>query len=100
MSSCGTVLRVGLVCGWLLLGVPVLWTDEGRDHVLQVSLNSIETRIDPDLFLRVHRAHIVNLDRVRAFRPLDGGRMEAEMASGDRIPVSRRRASAIRALGI
>jgi two-component system LytT family response regulator len=68
-------------------------------HVVRVSLNRIEERLDPRVFARVHRAHIVNLDHVKAFRRAPNGRMLAEMRDGTRIPVSRQRAPLLRKQG-
>jgi two-component system, LytTR family, response regulator len=69
-------------------------------HVLHLSLNRLESRLEPERFLRIHRAHIVNLDCVRAFRNEGRGRMVAELDDGSRLPVSRSRASALRELGV
>jgi two-component system, LytTR family, response regulator len=72
---------------------------EGRRHVLHLALGRLEARLDPRRFARVHRAHIVNLDHVRAFRPDARGNLEAELADGSRVPVSRSRAQELRSLG-
>lgn len=69
-------------------------------HVLHLSLNRLESRLAPARFLRIHRAHIVNLDHVRAFRKEGRGGMVAELGDGTRLPVSRSRASALRDLGV
>jgi two-component system, LytTR family, response regulator len=37
-------------------------------HMLHVSLNRLESRLEPKRFMRVHRTHIVNLDHVVAFK--------------------------------
>ena len=68
-------------------------------HVLHLALSRLESRLDPRRFARVHRAHIVNLDRVRAFRPDAAGNLEAELVDGGRVPVSRTRAQELRKLG-
>lgn len=68
-------------------------------HVIHVALNRLEERLAPSVFVRVHRAHIVNLAHVRAFRPAGKGRLLAEMRDGSAIPVSRARASTLRDLG-
>jgi two-component system LytT family response regulator len=70
----------------------------GTRHLLHLPLTRLETRLDPRRFVRVHRAHIVNLDYVRAFRPDERGHLEAEMTDGARVPVSRARAQGIRHL--
>ena len=61
-----------------------------KTYLLRESLNSLETRLDPSRFTRVHRAAIVQLDRVRELRTTMGGD-EAILRDGSRIPVSRRK---------
>ena len=73
---------------------------ENKRHVLRLALNRLEARLDADRFARVHRAHIVNLDHVKAFKRDARGNLEAEMADGARIPVSRSRAQVLRGLGL
>ena len=73
---------------------------EGRKHVLHLSLNRLETRLDPAKFARIHRTHIVNLDRVAAFKRVAKGQLVAELIDGTRLPVSRQRAQELRALGV
>ena len=68
-------------------------------HMLHLALSRLEQRLDAQKFTRVHRAHIVNLDHVRAFRPDDRGGLEAELMDGTRVPVSRARAQELRKLG-
>ncbi len=68
-------------------------------YVLHVALHRLEERLDPTRWVRVHRAHLVNLDHVVAFRPQSGGQLVAEMSSGERVPVSRTHARAVRGLG-
>jgi len=62
----------------------------GRRHLLRESLDSLETRLDPRRFLRVHRSAIVNLSFVREFRRADG-EPALILAGGRAVPVSRRR---------
>ena len=67
--------------------------------MLNLSLSRLEERLDPKRFVRVHRAHLVNLDYVRTFKRDASGNLEAELVSGQRVPVSRARAQEIRSLG-
>jgi two-component system LytT family response regulator len=69
-------------------------------HALTLSLSRLEERLDPKKFVRVHRAHIVNLDHVGAFKRDTRGNLEAELADGRRVPVSRARAQELRSLGL
>ncbi len=61
-----------------------------KSYLLRESLSSLRTRLDPSRFVRVHRAAIVQLDRVRELRTTTRGH-EAILRDGSRIPVSRRR---------
>jgi two-component system LytT family response regulator len=74
-------------------------TDRAR-HPLNLTLSRLEERLDSKRFVRVHRAHIVNLDHVRAFKRDPRGNLEAELVNGRRVPVSRARAQELRSLGL
>jgi len=69
-----------------------------KQHVLHVSLSQIEKRLDSQRFLRIHRAYIVNLDHVRAFRREPDGHLVAEMRDGTMLQVSRSKARDLRGL--
>src|SRR6476620_11181536 len=56
-------------------------------HLLHLSLSSLVARLDPKRFVQVHRAHVVNLDHVRAFKRDTRGHVEAELSDGTRVPV-------------
>jgi len=73
---------------------------ERTRHTLNLSLTRLEERLDSKRFVRVHRAHIVNLDHVRAFKRDRRGNLEAELINGQRVPVSRARAQELRTLGL
>jgi two-component system LytT family response regulator len=44
----------------------------GRRFLVELPLGEFAERLDPRRFLRIHRAHIVNLDFVRQLVPYDG----------------------------
>ena len=67
-------------------------------HLLHLPLSQLEARLDARRFARIHRAHIVNLDHVAAFRREPDGHLVAELASGVCLPVSRSRARDLRGL--
>ena len=73
---------------------------ERTRHTLHLSLNRLGERLDPARFIRIHRAHIVNLDHVRTFKRDIRGNLEAELVDGRRVPVSRSRAQELRRLGL
>jgi two-component system LytT family response regulator len=65
----------------------------GKSYLLRESLSSLAARLDPLRFARVHRAAIVQLDRVRELR-----QDEAILRDGSRIAVSRRRRAVLEQL--
>jgi DNA-binding LytR/AlgR family response regulator len=68
---------------------------EGREFLLDESLNQLEERLVPLGFLRVHRAELVRLDAVRALHG-EHGSTEIELSDGQRAPVSRRLVAELR----
>jgi two-component system, LytTR family, response regulator len=71
-----------------------------RSYLVYLTLNDFERRLDPERFIRVHRAHIVNLDYVKQLVPFDGSRMQVEMRDGTKILASRTRSKELRQLAI
>jgi two-component system LytT family response regulator len=64
-------------------------------HLIRVSLDHLEQRLDPSVFVRVHRSFIVRVDRVTTIRRGRHGRKTLVMRSGAVVPVSRRRHDAM-----
>jgi len=73
---------------------------KARSYLVYLTLNDFERRLDPERFIRVHRAHIVNLDFVKQLVPFDGSRMQIEMRDGTKILASRTRSKELRQLAI
>lgn len=63
----------------------------GRRHLLRASLDSLETRLDPALFMRVHRSAIVNVGRVAAWHRHPLRQLTLVLRDGTRVAVSRSR---------
>jgi len=61
---------------------------QGR-HLVRASLASLEQRLDPRHFVRVHRTAIVNVEEVRAIQ--DAGRLVLTLSNGADVAVSRSR---------
>jgi two-component system, LytTR family, response regulator len=61
-----------------------------ESHMLRNTMANFETRLDPDVFLRIHRSAIVNLQHIKEFRT-DGadGECFVVMSDGHKLPVSR-----------
>ncbi|SFV30221.1 LytR/AlgR family response regulator transcription factor [Thermoflavifilum thermophilum] len=56
------------------------------------SLNALEERLDPRVFFRANRKHIVNLRHIEKIDPYFNGGLLLEMKGGEKIEVSRRQA--------
>jgi NO-binding membrane sensor protein with MHYT domain len=63
-----------------------------------LAIGDLESRLDRDRFIRVHRSHIVNIERVTGHRRAGDGEL-VEMAAAGRytVPVSRSRIAMIKA---
>jgi two-component system LytT family response regulator len=58
-------------------------------------MQSFEARLDPELFLRVHRSVIVRLALVEALHRGATGESEVQLRGGGRLRVSRSRREAL-----
>ena len=78
-----------------------LQTDTDR-YFSTVSLAQLEKRLDGHGFFRVHRGYLVNLSMVEEIESVSGGTLLLTLnAVDEKIPVSRRRVSALKkALGL
>jgi two-component system LytT family response regulator len=62
----------------------------GNDtHLLRETMNAVEAKLDGDLFFRVHRCHIVNIERVRELQPWFNGEYVIFLKNGTRLTLSR-----------
>ena len=61
-----------------------------RDYPLRSTMASIEPRMDPSKFVRVHRSYMVNLDFISEIEPLETGDARILMKDGTRVPCSRK----------
>jgi two-component system LytT family response regulator len=61
----------------------------GGRHLVRMTLAEFEATLDPDRFARVHRSHIVNLDRIARAEPAGNGRLLLHMEDGELIQTSR-----------
>jgi two-component system LytT family response regulator len=64
---------------------------QDKVHVLRESLQTLELRLDPARFFRVHRSGIVNLDRVTELQPVLKGEHVVLLRDGSRLKLSRGR---------
>jgi two-component system LytT family response regulator len=67
----------------------VALASQGKKHLKQQTISSVEAMLDPKTFLRIHRSCIVNLERVAKVEPYGKDSHVAILSDGVRLPVSR-----------
>jgi two-component system LytT family response regulator len=68
---------------------------KGKRMLIRETMQTLERRLDPRRFVRVHRSAIVNLERVVEVRPLFHGDQELVLSDGSRLTLSRTYRSAV-----
>lgn len=63
----------------------------GRRLLIREAMQTLEERLDPAKFMRVHRSSIVRLDRVDSLLHGPGGDYEVQLEDGTKLRVSRSR---------
>lgn len=63
---------------------------QGQIWPLRESMAALERKLDPQHFARVHRRHIVNIDRIREIQPWDSGDYRIVLTDGSCVNFSRR----------
>jgi len=67
----------------------VLLRSQGRNHLKQETISNLESSLDPQRFVRIHRSYIVNLERVAKIEPYTKDSRVAVLHDGTKLPVSR-----------
>ncbi len=65
--------------------------DNQRPLILR-SLNALDERLDPNVFFRANRKHIINLRMIENIEPYFSGGLVVRLQGGERIEISRRQA--------
>jgi two-component system LytT family response regulator len=58
-------------------------------HLLRESMKNMEAKLDPKVFVRIHRSAIVNIDRIKELEPWFHGEYIVIMRDGTRLTASR-----------
>jgi two-component system LytT family response regulator len=61
-----------------------------KSHLLRRSLSDLEQDLDPNVFCRVHRSSIVNLEQVRGLKLGEDGEYQVQLDDGATVRLSRR----------
>lgn len=67
-------------------------------HLLHGTLAALESALDPDRFLRIHRSIIVNVSRIRELQPVSHGEYMVTLENGTRLQSSRNYSERLKAL--
>jgi len=70
----------------------------GRRHLVRDTIKSLEGRLDPVKFVRVHRSAIINVDRLRKLQPYFHGEYVITLQDGTTLTSSRTYSDRLRAL--
>lgn len=62
---------------------------KGKRHLKQCTLGSLEEQLNPDLFTRIHRSFIINIQRLAKIEPYAKDSRVAILTDGTRLHVSR-----------
>jgi two-component system LytT family response regulator len=61
----------------------------GKSHLLRETLTNLESQLDQNRFLRIHRSTIVNLERIRELQPQSHGEFTVVLNDGAQLRLSR-----------
>lgn len=70
----------------------------GETHVIRSTLTDLLSKLDSDLFIRIHRSTVVNIERVVSVSPVKKGGSILLLSGGEKLKVSRNYREAIRNL--
>lgn len=89
-------VRLGDVAGFEACGnYAQAWFD-GQRPLLARTLTSLEERLDPQLFFRASRSHLINLRWVQDIQPWSNDGYRVTLRDGHQVEVSRRQAKLLR----
>jgi len=60
-----------------------------ESHLIRDTLQSLEGRLDPSKFLRIHRSTVVNFDRIKELQPLFHGDYVVRLQDGTELTLTR-----------
>lgn len=89
-SRRGTTLVLTEEIDWIGSAGHYLELHVGREtHLIREKLSQVESRLDPQFFMRIHRSTIVNLDRIKSLHPLFNGDQLIILKNGQELNLSR-----------
>ena len=90
-KSGGRIIFLGVdEIDWIEAADNYVQVHAGREsHLLHATMNSLESRLDPNQFLRVHRSTIVNIKRIKELHPMFHGEYRIILTDGAQLTSGR-----------
>src|SRR5262249_8521221 len=90
-QSSGRITFLGVdEIDWIEAADNYVQVHSGREsHLLHATMNSLESRLDPNKFLRIHRSTIVNIGRIKELHPMFHGEYQVILLDGTRLTSGR-----------
>jgi len=91
IKSGGRIIFLGVDdIDWIEAADNYVQVHAGREsHLLHATMNSLESRLDPDQFLRIHRSAIVNIERIKELHPMFHGEYRVILKDGAQLTSGR-----------
>jgi two-component system LytT family response regulator len=91
IKSAGRITFLGVdEIDWIEAADNYVQVHAGREsHLLHATMNSLESRLDPNKFLRIHRSAIVNIGRIKELHPMFHGEYRVILIDGTRLTSGR-----------
>ena len=89
-------VRLGEVSGFEVMGNYVRVFFDGKHPLLSRSLGYLEDKLDPALFFRASRSHLINLKWVASIQPAMSDGYLVKLRDGRTVEISRRQAKVLR----
>jgi len=90
-QSGGRIIFLGVdKIDWIEAADNYVQVHAGREsHLLHATMNSLENRLDPNKFLRIHRSTIVNIRRIKELHPMFHGEYQVILKDGAQLTSGR-----------
>ncbi|WP_419698023.1 LytR/AlgR family response regulator transcription factor [Mucilaginibacter sp. NFX135] len=72
---------------------------EEKNVFLKSSLNQLEEKLDPDIFFRINRSQIINLQFIKKINISLNGRLQISMQTGEELEASDRQSVKLKSMG-
>lgn len=91
VRSAGRILFLNVAeIDWIEAADNYVRLHTGREsHLLRETMNSLEKKLDPEQFLRIHRSRIINIRRIKELQPLFRGEFDIMLQDGTRLESGR-----------